>query len=506
MKILSTDQIYQADKATIKNKPIASIDLMEFAANQCFNRICELIKNKSSIIHVFCGIGNNGGDGLVVARKLIEAKYLVNTYIVNFSNKRSDDFKVNYERLTQLYVTPIEISDISSFPEISKNEVVIDAIFGIGIKRAPRGFVKEIIQKINNSACLIISIDFPSGLYAESTVDDEESVIRSEYVFTFQNPKLAFFLSENSEFCKNWEVIDIGLDRQFINSLSTNFETVENHNIKSIYLPREKFSHKGTFGHSLIIGGSYGKIGAVVLASRSALRIGSGLVTVYIPKCGYQVVQTHNPEVMVEVDEENYLQHFNFDTKPTVIGIGIGLGIHHKTKDGFAKFLKNNIIPLVIDADALNILALHKELWSLIPINSVLTPHPKEFERLVGKWNNDYEKLDLLIKFSSEINSVVILKGAYTAIAFQNKVYFNTTGNPALATAGSGDVLTGIICGLMAQKYTAIDASILGVYLHGKSADIAIESEETMETFIASSGIDFLSKAIRSINGDEMAL
>jgi len=500
MKILSTDQIYQADKATIQNKPISSIDLMEFAANQCFKRICEISKSKSKIIHVFCGIGNNGGDGLVLARKLTEAKYLVNTYIVNFSHKRSDDFQVNYRRLTQLYVTPIELSEVSSFPIITEDEIVIDAIFGIGLKRAPTGFVKEIIQRINNCSCLVISIDFPSGLFAETSVSDIDSVIRSTYVLTFQNPKLAFFLPENKAFINNWEVIDIDLDQQFIDSLDTDFEAVDINQIKTIIKPREKFSHKGTFGHSLIIGGSYGKIGAVVLASKSALKMGSGLVTTYIPKCGYQVMQTCNPEVMVEVDDDNYLQHFNFKTNANAIGIGVGLGTHSKTKDGFAKFLKSNKVPLVIDADALNILALHKELWSLIPENSILTPHPKEFERLVGKWDNDYEKLELLKELALKIKCVIVLKGAYTAIAYQNKIYFNTTGNSALSTAGSGDVLTGLITGLLAQNYSAIHASILGVFLHGKSADIAIESKETMETFIASNGIAYLSKAIRSIN------
>ena len=499
MKILSTDQIYQTDATTIKNKPISSIDLTEFAAGQCFNRIKDLVKDKNKIIHIFCGVGNNGGDGLVIARKMTEANYSVKTYIVNFSKNRSDDFKVNHKRFYQLGGHPKELKNIVDFPNIDAKDVVIDAVFGVGIKRPPKGFVKKFIQNINGSHCLVISVDFPSGMYAESSVSDKGAVIRADYTMTFQNPKLAFFLPENKDYCKHWEVIKIGLDQKFIDGLQTKFETVDSDLIETIYRPREKFSHKGSFGHSLLIGGSYGKIGAVVLASRSALKIGSGLVTAYIPKCGYQVVQTSNPEVMVEVDDENYLQYFNFKTHPSVIGIGIGLGTHSKTKDGFAKFLKHNKIPLVIDADALNILALHKELLGLIPENSVLTPHPKEFERLVGKWNNDYEKLDLLREFSVNINCIVILKGAYTAIAYQDKIFFNTTGNPALATAGSGDVLTGIITGLIAQHYLPLSASILGVYLHGKSADLAIAKNETMETFIASSGIEFLNKAIRSI-------
>lgn len=270
--------------------------------------------------------------------------------------------------------------------------------------------------------------------------------------------------------------------------------------IQSLYRKRDKFSHKGSYGHSMIIGGSFGKIGAVVLASRAALRVGSGLVTVYIPKCGYDILQSTNPEVMVEVDAEEILEFFNYKTKPTVIGIGMGMGTSEKTCRGFGKFLKENDLPLVIDADGLNILARHKEFLELIPVNSILTPHPKEFERLVGKWKNDYEKIEKLISLSVKINSIVILKGAYTAIANKGKVHFNNTGNPALATAGSGDVLTGIITGLLAQNYAPEAAAVFGVYLHGLTADIAVNKSQSMETFIASDSINNLAHAFRKVN------
>ena len=500
MKILSTEQIYQADEATIKNKPISSIDLMEFAATKCFNWIDDYLSTKNQKIHVFCGIGNNGGDGLVIARKLKQANYNVKTYTVNFSKNKSEDFIINYDRLIQLDQNIIELNSSNDFPLISNTDLVIDAIFGIGLKRPPVGFVKQLIKSINKSGAFIISIDFPSGMFSESTVIDKESVVKSYFTLTFQNPKLAFLLPENQEFCKKWKIIDIQLDKLFIQSLNSKYETVDINYIRSIYKKRKKFSHKGTFGHSLIIGGSYGKIGAVVLASRSALKIGSGLVTAYIPKCGYQVLQSSNPEVMVEVDDEKYLQYFNFKTKPTVIGIGIGMGEHLKTKNGFANFLKNNKLPLVIDADALNILSKHKELLELIPENSILTPHPKEFERLVGKWKNDYEKLNKLQEFSLKYSCIIILKGAYSAIAYQNKIYFNNTGNPALATAGSGDILTGVITGLLAQNYSSLEASVLGVYIHGKAADIAIKTNQTEETFIASDGVSFFNQVFNFIN------
>jgi hydroxyethylthiazole kinase-like uncharacterized protein yjeF len=236
-----------------------------------------------------------------------------------------------------------------------------------------------------------------------------------------------------------------------------------------------------------------------VLASRAALRVGSGLVSTYIPKCGYDILQSTNPEVMVEVDTEDHLEFFNYKTKPTVIGIGMGLGTTEKTSKGFGKFLTENDLPLVIDADGINILSRHEEFFEFIPKNSILTPHPKEFERLVGKWKDDYEKLEKLIALSLKYNCIVILKGAHTAIAFDGKVYFNITGNPALATAGSGDVLTGIITGLLAQNYKAHDAAIMGVYLHGLTADIAIEKSQTMESFIASDSINNLGAAFKAL-------
>jgi len=499
MKILTSNQMYQADQATIKNRPTRSIDLMEYAAMQCVDWLVTYLEKNNQSNYIFCGVGNNGGDGLVIARKLIQANFKVQTYIVKFSDKKSNDFNTNLKRLRDIDHCPIELVDSSKFPIIEKNAIVIDAIFGIGLSRPPSGFVKKIIQAINSSDSIVIAIDIPSGLFAEKTVIDPESIIRANHTLTFQNPKLAFYLPENKCYISDWALLGICLDKNFIDSLETVYKTISLEQIKTIYRPRDKYSHKGTFGHSLIIGGSFGKIGAVVLASQSALKIGSGLVTSYIPKCGYNILQTSNPEVMVEVDDEKYLQYFNYKTQPNVIGIGVGLGTHIKTINGFGNFLKRNSIPLVIDADALNILSKQKELLELIPKNSVLTPHPKEFERLVGSWKNDYEKLDLLLKFSKKHQIVVVLKGANSAIAYQNKIYFNTSGNPALATAGSGDVLTGMITGLMAQNYNVLNASILGVYLHGKTADIAIRDDFTVETFIASDSMHFLPNAIKEI-------
>jgi hydroxyethylthiazole kinase-like uncharacterized protein yjeF len=299
-------------------------------------------------------------------------------------------------------------------------------------------------------------------------------------------------------FIKSYDIIDIGLNNDFIENIECDYHLTDKSDILSFYKFRKKYSHKGDYGHSLIIGGSFGKIGAVVLASKAALTIGSGLVTSYIPKCGYQIIQTALPEVMVEVDAENELQYFNSKVAFTAIGIGVGMGIHSKTEEGFKKFLQGNKLPLVLDADAINLLSFNKGLLKLLPKNSILTPHPKEFERLVGHWKDDYDKLHKLISLSKKYKVIIILKGASTIIAYNGKGYFNSTGNPALATAGSGDVLTGIITGLMAQKYAAIESAKLGVYLHGKTAELGMD-DLTYESFTASDCINYISGAYKDL-------
>ena len=493
-KILSAKQLYKADAVTIKKGDISFIDLMEHVGNLCFQWIGNRLQGSQVAIHVFCGTGNNGGDGLVIARHLKQHGYNVNTYIINCDNERSEAFLKNYERLKEIGVWSEMITCESEFPEVTENDMVVDAIFGLGLSRNPEGLLKETIQFINATNAYVLSIDFPSGLFSDKAVTDSESVVKAYHTLTFQSPKLAFLLPENSVYVNTWDVIDIGLDQEYLDTVESDYFLTTKADVLPIYKFREKFSHKGDYGHSLIIGGSFGKIGAVSLSSRAALTIGSGLVTAYVPKCGYQILQTSIPEVMVEVDAENELQYFNSKVKATVIGIGMGMGTATETVKGFAKFLKQNMMPLVVDADAINLLSKDKSLLNLLPKNSILTPHPKEFERLVGKWKDDYVKLKKLVALSKKHNIIIVLKGAYTTIAHQGKIHFNTTGNPALATAGSGDVLTGIITGLVAQQYAPFDATVLGVYLHGRTSELAMKTK-VFETFTATDCIDYLSEA-----------
>ncbi len=494
MHILTSEQIRKADKATIQKHGISSVDLMEFAATQCFQWLHKRLQGQQIKIHIFCGIGNNGGDGLVIARHLFQHGYNVDCYIVNFSDKRSDEFLENYNRLKELGKWPTIINSKTEFPPINFEDIVIDAIFGNGISRSPKGFTKKLIQHINNTKVFTLSIDSPSGLFCNKPVEDASSVIIAGHILTFQTPKLAFLLPNNKNFVKSWEIIDIGLDANYIESLKPNTHYFTKIEAQLAYKPREKWVHKGSFGHSLLIGGSFGKIGAITLASKAALKIGSGLVSAYIPKCGCTVLQTAIPEVMVEVDEDDSISYFNFKTKASVIGIGPGMGTNEKTAKGFEKFLTENKLPLVIDADGLNLLSSNNSLLNLLPPKTILTPHPKELERLIGPWKNDYEKIEKSIVFSKTYDIILIIKGAHTVTIYHDSCYFNSTGNPALAAAGSGDVLTGIITGLIAQGYEPLIASIFGVYLHGKTADLAIQKISS-ETFTATTIIKYLSSA-----------
>ena len=498
MKILSAQQIYAADKATIKSQGINSIELMERAGTVCFDWIHKRLQGNPIKILVFCGVGNNGGDGLVISRHLIQHGYNVSCYVVNFSEKRTDEFLHNYNRLKDLGTWPITITSKNEFPEISNEYVVVDAIFGIGLKGSIKDFTSDLITHINKAKAYTLSIDIPSGMYADKTNSKDDFILEASHTLTFQQPKLAFLLPNNQKYIYTWQVIDIALDEEFLDSIESDYFIIQKEEVKSIYKMRDKFSHKVTFGHSLLIGGSYGKMGAISLASKAALKSGSGLVTAYVPKCGYEILQISIPEVMVEVDADKELYDFNFKSKPTVIGIGPGMGTSDKTLKGFSNFLEENTLPLVIDADALNLISVKKGLLKKIPENSILTPHPKELERLIGEWNDDYEKIKKTKALSVKYKIIIVLKGANTVIVDGNKCHFNSTGNPALATAGSGDVLTGIITGLLAQKYSALNAAKLGVYLHGKSADIGLE-DHSVETFTASNILDYLGDAFKSL-------
>ena len=392
MKLFSKDQIYEGDKLTIERQNISSTDLMERAGNQIFNWMHLRLQGAQVPIHIFCGIGNNGGDGLVLARHLILDGYHVKTYIVNCSDKRSKDFLINYDRIKSVTKKwPTILSCTEDFPEITPVAIIVDAIFGIGLNRAIDVWVKNLFIHFRKSKAFTLSVDIPSGLSTDKVPKDENAVVWAGFTLSFVTPKLVFFLPETAKYTEQWEILDIGLDTTFLSETSTEVELVGKHEVLPLYMPRDKFSHKGTFGHALIIGGSYGKIGAVTLASRAALASGVGLISAFVPKCGYIPLQASFPEAMVITDiNDDIITEIDFKITPTVIGFGVGIGTHAKTMKAFENFLKRNKTPLVIDADGINLLAKNKTLLKLLPELTVLTPHPKELVRLVETWKNDF--------------------------------------------------------------------------------------------------------------------
>ena len=498
MKILNAEQIREADKYTIEHEPIKSIDLMERASRAFVGWFEEKYQKERRII-IFCGTGNNGGDGLAVARILSFRKWNVSTVIIRKSAKKSQDFTINYLRLAEVRdLHNIETTNDLNI-DVGKKDIVIDAIFGSGLTREIKGIYASTIKYINESGATVVSIDVPSGLFID-TISSKKSIIKADHVLSFQLPKLGYLIPENSAYVKSWSIADIGLDEQFINSQDSKREYVDKLFAKNLLNPREKFAHKTDFGRILLLSGSYGKMGACVLCAKASDRAGAGLVTAHIPKCGYDILQTTVEEVMTSTYfEKRYLTGIPDTAEYNAIGIGPGIGQHIDTYEVIAQLLEKYKKPIVFDADAINILADEQSFMKQIPKGSILTPHPGEFKRLVGFWNDDFERLEQQIAISKEYKVIVVLKGAHTSISTPGgKVYFNSTGNPGMATGGSGDVLTGIITALLGQKYTPEHAAILGVYLHGLSADLAVK-QTGEESLIASDIIDYLPKAFMEL-------
>ncbi|MBL7884251.1 MAG: NAD(P)H-hydrate dehydratase [Bacteroidia bacterium] len=494
MKILSSSLLREADQYTIEHEPITSLDLMERAAMSCVKWIEENLFEKQYT--VICGLGNNGGDGLAIARLLIEKKCRVNVIVVNYSSKQSVGFKENYNRLA-LIAKIKDVNIIAEFvEEIKANEqaVIIDALIGTGTNKSADGFLKECINYINQFNSCVVSIDVPSGLYTDVLNQTSDSIIKADYTLTFQCPKLSFMFPENAQYVGLFSILDIGLNNDFIQRAQAPYQFIVAQDVKVFLKKRDIASHKGNYGHALLIAGSYGKIGAAVLASKACMRAGVGLLTTHVPKCGYEIMQTAIPEAMVQADSEMYFinDHPVLD-KYDALGIGPGIGLEKQTQNVLKLIIQNATAPIVFDADALNILAENKTWLSFLPHNSILTPHPKEFERLAGKTSNTNERLKLQVEFSVKHNVIIVLKGAHTSISFSDgTVCFNSTGNAGMATAGSGDVLTGIIASLLAQKYTPSQAAILGVYLHGLAGDFSAK-KISMEAMIASDIIENIS-------------
>lgn len=501
MKLFTTKQIAAIDKYTIENEPIADIDLMERASLQMTNWIVQQFSTEERLLF-FAGPGNNGGDALAMARQLAELDYQCEVYLLDFGKALKGSPAINHKRLEeQGKVKLTKLSSEDDFPPIEDTDVLIDGLFGSGLSRPLEGLPAKVVQKINQLLNIVVAVDIPSGLMGENNAENNlENIIRADYTLTLQFPKISFLFAENESFVGQWEVLPIGLHSDGIAETPSPYALVDAEDIATRLPMRAKFDHKGSFGHALLIAGSYGKMGAAVLAAKACLRTGAGLLTAHVPHMGFPIIQTAVPEAMASIDQhDSMFTDFPKLESFAAIGVGPGLGLKKNSCRALCDLFGQAKVPMVIDADALNILAENEAWLEKLPEGSVLTPHPGEFRRLVGETTDSFDAVQQQIAFAKKYNCVVVLKGAHTSVAAPDgTMYWNSTGNPGMGTAGSGDVLTGIILGLLAQGMASFDAALVGVYLHGRAGDIAAKKRSEF-ALIAGDIIDSLGEAFLKI-------
>lgn len=502
MKVFSQRQIKELENYTIENEPIAAIDLMERAAKKVAATIIKHYDNSRGII-VFAGPGNNGGDALATARLLALENYKVEVYLFNPNDHLSADCEANKHRLDALVnISFNEVTSKFEPPQLNNDDIIIDGLFGIGLNKPLSGGFAALVQFINTAAVEVIAIDMPSGLFCNDNSDnDKRNIIRSTRTITFHSPKLSQLLVDNQEYIGKLEVVDIGLSEEKSKELYSDFEIVEAEQVAAMIKSRNAFSHKGSFGHALLIAGHYGMAGAAVLAAKASLRSGLGKLTLHTPIKNNDILQTAIPEAILSHDfsETIFTTAVSSDAY-NAICLGPGLGKEPDTALAVLEQLQmSKKSSLVVDADALNILGEHKSWLQELPPATILTPHPAEFRRIQSGSTDAFTLLVDAQTLAQRLNIIVILKGHYTAICAPNgKTFFNPTGNSGMATAGSGDVLSGIITSLLAQQYSPLEASLLGVYLHGLAGDLA-QADLEEECLIASDIIKYLPLAFKQL-------
>ncbi|MGV3503404.1 MAG: NAD(P)H-hydrate dehydratase [Adhaeribacter sp.] len=504
MKILSADQIRQADAATIAAEGIASAELMERAARAFVAWFENKFAGQGRRLLICCGPGNNGGDGLAIARLLAARGYEAQVWIVANQERFSPDFVLN-RGLLPAGLPVKRLAAPSDIPELPDTDFIFDALFGTGLSRPLQGVYAAVITCINALPATRVAIDLPSGLFADAPSPAGGAIVEAHYTLGFELPKLAYLLAQNHPFVGTWCLAPIGLSPGFLDQVAASQFLLGPESLQQLLKPRGKFSHKGTYGHALLLAGSYGKMGAATLASRACLRSGVGLLTVHCPAVGYQILQISVPEAMTLPDaRQHHLSELPPLTPYQAIGVGPGLGQGPATGQVVAKLLQTARVPLVLDADALNLVAA-AGLLPQLPPRTILTPHPKEFERLAGPARDDFHRLELLRQLCRTYQCYVVLKGGHTCIGSpEGNLYFNATGNPGMATGGTGDVLTGILTALVAQGYPPGEACQLGVYLHGLAGDLA-KIKEGEVALVASDLIAQLGPAFEQLRAASFA-
>ena len=505
MKIFTSAQIHELDKYTIDHEPIKSIDLMERAAIQLTDSIVAEWDKDMKVV-VFAGPGNNGGDALAVARMLAVRGYNVSTWLFNTSGRLSDDCKKNRDRLKDVKQVASFVMVTEEFdpPTLDAQTLVVDGLFGSGLNKPLTGGFASLVKYVNTSPAKVVSIDIPSGLMTESNEYNVKSnIMKADVTLTLQQPKLSFLFPENQQFIGHVEVLDIGISQEGIDKTDAQFYILEKSDITPCLKRRDPFAHKGSMGHALLVAGSRGMAGAAMLAAKACLRTGVGKVTVHTPACNTLPLQIGVPEVVLDVDSDTNVVSEAVDTDCfKAMGIGPGLGTNENTAIAVIGQMRRAQCPIVVDADALNILAAHKAWLQQIPVGAILTPHIGEFDRLEGVSTDSYERLSKAMLLAERQHAYIVLKGHYTAIITPGgRVLFSPTGNPGMATAGSGDVLTGIITALLARGYTQGEACAIGTYLHGLAGDIAARTLGE-ESLIASDIINSLPMAFKELSNE----
>ncbi|MCI9171806.1 NAD(P)H-hydrate dehydratase [uncultured Duncaniella sp.] len=502
MKIFNTENIRKIDRVTIEEEGVSSQELIRRVAEGVVSEIVGRWSPSTPVV-IFAGSGNNGADALVVGRLLLEAGFYPRILLFNFKgNSLSRDCRqAKHELLSTGYQGLVEIIDRADIPPITPDHLVIDGLFGSGLRDPLEGGFKMLARVISESGASVISIDVPSGMFGDWNARViGRDVVHATLTLAVQFPRLAFFLSDNADLVGRWKVLDIGLSNRAIMETHTKYFYVERDEVREVLRKRKPFSSKADYGHALLFAGCYGMTGAAVLAARGALRSGVGKLTVHSARAAYPVLQSQVPEALFSPDRQEYvISDMSSRFKCTAIGVGPGIGANDVTRGAFETLIKSYKRPMVIDADALNALAQNQALLDHIAPGSILTPHAGEFDRIFGDQTSAEARLLKAIEVSHRYKIMIVLKGHYTAtVRPDGKVFFNSSGTPAMATAGSGDVLTGIITSLLAQGYKPEAASVAGVYIHGRAGEIAAETEGDYGT-TALDIAQAVGKAIKSI-------
>ncbi|MFV1951871.1 MAG: NAD(P)H-hydrate dehydratase [Nitrospinota bacterium] len=516
MKVVTAEEMQEIDRKTIEDYGVQSIVLMENAGIQVVRVLLERHKDISEKrIGIFAGKGNNGGDGMVIARHLVTKGIDTTLFLLARKEAVSGDANTNLKIVTEMGIRTLEIDSLEDF-ELHKKEILhcdifVDAILGTGLNSPVKGYYKDIISFLNNAGKFTLSVDIPSGLSSDAGEIIGEH-IKADITVTFGFPKRGHLLYPGAKYVGRLEVVDISIPGRLSNKVKVNL--IEEEDIRAIFHPRDPDSHKGNYGHILVVAGSIGKGGAAALASISALKIGAGLVTLALPESMNLAVEVGIPEVMTLPLPQTNKGTIDLSAKDKILDslegkdvllIGPGISTHPRTVKLLGELLMAVNCPVVIDADGINGLKTYLDLLKNISTPMIMTPHPGEMARLLDITVKDLraKRLELTQNLAEKYNIYIALKGARSVIAEPGgEIYLNPTGNPGMATAGAGDVLSGIIAGLISQRFSLSNALKSAVYLHGLAGDIASMHLGQM-SLIAGDIIDSIPEAVREVIGSK---